>query len=85
MALSKVSRKGLVNIPARVRRLLGIEEGDYLVWDVDVEKKVAIIRVIKHPYKYLKGKYNDPRLAYNVVEEKADKLILGEANATNRA
>ncbi len=64
---------------------MGIEEGDYLIWDIDPNKKIVVVRVLKNPYKYLKGKYNDPRLTYEEVEEKADRLLMGEARADNRA
>ncbi len=85
MALSKVSKKGLVSIPAEVRSFLNIEEGDYLVWDIDRVRKVVVIRVLKNPYKYLKGKYSDPNLIYERVEEEANRIVEGEVHANNRA
>ena len=54
-----------------------------LVWEVDRERSVAIVRVIKNPVKYLKGKYNDPNLAYEEVEELADRLVVRELHAGN--
>jgi AbrB family looped-hinge helix DNA binding protein len=39
-ACSRVSRKGLTTIPAWVRRELGIEEGDFLIWEVDRERRL---------------------------------------------
>ena len=83
MEVSRVSKKGLTSIPAKVRRMLGIEEGDVLVWEVDRERSVAIVRVIKNPVKYLKGRYNDPNLAYERVEELADRLVVRELHAGN--
>ena len=83
MAVSRVSKKGLTSIPAKVRRMLGIEEGDVLVWEVDRERSVAIVRVIKNPVKYLKGKYNDSNLTYERVEELADRLVMRELHASN--
>lgn len=83
MAVSRVSRKGLTSVPAVVRRVLGIEEGDLLVWEVDEARGVAIVRVIKNPVKYLRGKYSDPRITYESVEESADKIIAREVYASN--
>ncbi len=83
MAVSRVSRKGLTSIPAKVRKALGIEEGDMLVWEVNEKHNVAIVRVIKNPIKHLKGKYSDPNLTYDRVEELADKLVMGELHANN--
>ena len=84
-ACSKVSRKGLTAIPARVRRELGIEEGDFLIWEVDRERGSISVRVVKNPLKHLKGKYNDPRLSYEMVEGVADSLLEGEVLAGDRA
>ncbi len=85
MPRSKVSRKGLVNIPSEVRRKLGIEEGDIIAWIVDARAKTATIKVLKNPAKKLRGKYNDPQLTYEKVEEIADRLVEVEADASNRA
>lgn len=78
MLTSKVSRKGLTNIPAKVRKALGIEEGDILVWKVDEKRKIILVEVVKEPTKYLKGKYNDPKISYKSVEELADEIVLRE-------
>lgn len=83
MFTSRVSRKGLTSIPAKVREILGIEEGDVLLWEVDEARHCIIIRVVKNPIKYLRGKYSDPGMVYEVVEEVADKLIVGEVSAGN--
>ena len=48
MARAKVSRKGLTTIPVRVRRELGIEEGDFLIWEVDRERGSISVRVVKN-------------------------------------
>jgi len=86
MELSRVSKKFLINVPARVRRALGIEEGDLLAWDVDEEKRIAIVRVVKNPYRALHGKYRDLRLTYDVVEESVDELLLREVeDASDRS
>ena len=84
-ARAKVSRKGLTTVPARIRRELGIEEGDFLIWEVDRERDVINVRVVKDPLKHLKGKYNDPRLSYEMVEGVADSLLEGEVLAGDRA
>ncbi len=83
MAVSRVSKKGLTSIPARVRKALGIEEGDELVWEVVEERGVAIVKVVKNPLKQLEGKYSDPNLTYEKVEELADRLVVGELRADN--
>lgn len=85
MITSKVSRKGLVNIPAKVRESLGIEEGDLLQWTIDTRSRTATIRVVKNPAEKLKAKYSDPRLAYSEVEGEADKAIEAMTHAHNRA
>jgi AbrB family looped-hinge helix DNA binding protein len=84
-ARAKVSRKGLTTIPAWVRRELGIEEGDFLIWEIDRERGSISVRVVKNPLKHLKGKYNDPQLSYDMVEEVADSLLEGEVRAGTRA
>lgn len=80
-----MSKKWLTTIPADVRRSLGLEEGDSLMWEVDASKKIAVVRVVKEPLKFLKGKYRDPNLRYELVEEIADKTIVEMAHADNRA
>ena len=74
---SKVSKKYLTIVPAGLRKVLGLEVGDILVWRV--EKCKVIIEVIKNPAKALRAKYEDPLLTYEVVEEKVDELIMREA------
>ena len=86
MELSKVSRKFLTNVPAKVRRALDIKEGDLLAWDVDEKRKIVIVRVVKNPYEFLRGKYCDPNIAYEAVEESVDKVIFREVeDARNRS
>ncbi|MCD6443896.1 AbrB/MazE/SpoVT family DNA-binding domain-containing protein [Candidatus Bathyarchaeota archaeon] len=85
MAVSKVSKKGLTNVPVRVRRALGVEEGDMLLWEVDENLKVVRVKVLKNPIRALVGKYRDVGLTYENVEEKADRLLAGELNASDRA
>ncbi|MCR6692753.1 MAG: AbrB/MazE/SpoVT family DNA-binding domain-containing protein [archaeon YNP-LCB-003-016] len=76
MEFSRVSRKFLVSIPAKVRKALGLEVGDILMWDVEGDK--VIVRVMKKSVKALRGKYDDPSLTYDSVEEKADELLMKE-------
>ena len=73
MAVSRVYRGGRTRIPAQIRRALGIEEGDELVWEIQDE--TLRVRVRRSPFKRLAGRYSDPRLTYDEVEEKADELI----------
>jgi len=81
--ISKVSKKGLTNIPTKVRKALNIEEGDLLIWEVNREQSIAIIRVVKNPLKYLRGKYNDPELTYDKVEEISEFLLMRELHASD--
>jgi len=73
---SKVSKKFLTSIPAKVRKTLGLEVGDILVWDVKGDK--VVVRVMNKSVKALKGKYNDPSLTYDSVEGKANELLMKE-------
>ena len=85
MEVSRVSKKGLTNIPAKIRKALDIEEGDLFEWRIDKKQNMIVIKVIKNPAKYLKGKYDDINLVYDKVEELADRLVMRELHATNRA
>ncbi|MGC9020346.1 MAG: AbrB/MazE/SpoVT family DNA-binding domain-containing protein [Candidatus Methanodesulfokora sp.] len=76
MELSKVSKKFLTSVPAKVRKALKIEVGDLLAWNINEEEGFAAVRVVKNPYKALCGKYQDPDLVYEAVEETADKLLM---------
>ena len=73
MAVSRVYRGGRTRIPAQIRRAMGIEEGDELVWEIQDE--TLRVRVRRSPFKRLAERYSDPRLTYDEVEEKADELI----------
>jgi len=85
MELSKISKKGLTSVPAKIRKAIGIEEGDFLVWELERSGEV-IVKITKNPYKFLKGRYSNPDLTYEKVEEKADSLLMKELkNASNRA
>jgi len=44
---SRVYGNGATVVPSEVRHALGIEVGDILVWSVDEERGVAIVRVEK--------------------------------------
>lgn len=85
MSLSRISRKWLTTIPADVRRSLGIDEGDAILWEVDTSKKIAVVRVVKDSIRFLKGRYSDPDLRYEAVEETVDRMIMEMAHADNRA
>ncbi|MGP3668039.1 MAG: AbrB/MazE/SpoVT family DNA-binding domain-containing protein [Candidatus Bathyarchaeota archaeon] len=85
MSLSRVSKKWLTTIPSDVRRSLGLDEGDFIMWEVDASKAVATVKVVKDPLKFLKGRYSDPKLRYDVVEETADKMVRGMIHADSRA
>lgn len=49
MGLSKVGRKGLTNIPAK------IGEGGLLAWGFSGESCVITVRAVKDPCRFLKG------------------------------
>lgn len=83
MPTSKVSKKYLTSIPAEVRRRLGIEESDILIWEFDASDEYVIVRVAKNPLKVLRGKYSRRDIVYDRVEETADTLIQGEVHADN--
>lgn len=87
MKLSKVSKKGLTSLPAKIRRAARIEEGDFLAWEFNEKTGVITVRALKNPYRFLKGRLNDPSLTYEKIEEASDKLLLEalEGNADNRA
>lgn len=85
MAVSKVSKKGLTSIPAKVRRALGVQEGDMLLWEVEECQRVVRVRVLKNPIRHLAGRYADPSLTYDEVEEGSDELLARELNAPDRA
>ncbi|MEM2241042.1 MAG: hypothetical protein QXS46_02330 [Candidatus Bathyarchaeia archaeon] len=44
----------------------------------------SIFRFEKDLLKFLKGKYSDPKLRYEVVEETVDKIFMGFTHANNR-
>ncbi len=44
---SRVYGNGATMVPSEIRKALGIEVGDILVWRVDSEKGVAIVEVRK--------------------------------------
>jgi bifunctional DNA-binding transcriptional regulator/antitoxin component of YhaV-PrlF toxin-antitoxin module len=46
---TKMSNRGLVTIPANLRRRLDIEVGDKLRWDVDTEGNLSV-EVVKQRY-----------------------------------
>ncbi|MGQ9469572.1 MAG: AbrB/MazE/SpoVT family DNA-binding domain-containing protein [Nitrososphaerales archaeon] len=52
MELSKVAKKGLTNIPAKVRKAMSIEEGDILAWSINKDSKTIIVRIIKNSYRF---------------------------------
>ena len=82
-ALSKISKKGLTTIPSKVKELLGAEEGDYLEWRTVGDK--VVVGIVKNPYKFLKGRHDDPNLTYDTVENEADDILRREVSAGNRA
>jgi bifunctional DNA-binding transcriptional regulator/antitoxin component of YhaV-PrlF toxin-antitoxin module len=75
--ISKVSGKGLTTIPKEIRKLLGIEIGMDLIWEV-IDDKI-IVKIKKDIPKFLKGKYNDLGITFEESEGKADELIAEEA------
>ncbi|HID17776.1 TPA: hypothetical protein EYP26_05735 [Candidatus Bathyarchaeota archaeon] len=81
MKLSKVSKKGLTSARAK------IEEGNLLAWEFNEKTGVITVKPIKSPYRFLKGRLNDPSLTYEKVEGAGDKLLLEalEGDGNDRA
>ena len=79
--MSRISRKGLTTIPAEIRRLMNVEEGDLLAWSIDEDRGVVIVEVVKDPLKRLRGKYSRPDLVYEEVEELGDRILKEETDA----
>ncbi|MBS7612119.1 AbrB/MazE/SpoVT family DNA-binding domain-containing protein [Candidatus Bathyarchaeota archaeon] len=75
----------MTTIPVDVRRSLSIEEGDAILWEVDASRGIAVVRVVKNPIKFLNGRYSDPNLRYEVVEETADMMVMEMTHADDRA
>ncbi len=83
MIYSKVSPKGLTTIPSEIRKNLGINIGDTLIWQIEKcnnEDNVIHIRVLQDPLLLLKGRRSDPNLTYDAVEHLADKEIERKTN-----
>ncbi len=78
--ISRIDEKGSTIMPSKDR--LGVEKGDYLKWEI--RKGYAIVKVVKNPYRFLKGRHRDPKLTYDKVEGLADELLEDRTNADNR-
>jgi antitoxin PrlF len=55
MSIARVTSKGQVTIPAEVRRALGIDQGDDLIFEVTAERSVQLRVVKRRPLSELYG------------------------------
>lgn len=51
--LAKISSKGQVTVPARIRKALHVASGDLIAWDLDENGNVTIRRVAPVDIDYL--------------------------------
>ena len=51
--LARISSKGQVTVPARIRKALHVASGDLIAWDVDEQGRVTIRRVAPLDVDYL--------------------------------
>ncbi|MFQ5711409.1 MAG: AbrB/MazE/SpoVT family DNA-binding domain-containing protein [Candidatus Geothermarchaeales archaeon] len=79
METSTVSDKGLTTIPKKIRRAFSLKRGDKLEWIITEkgEEKTIHVRVIRDPYRFLRGRRKDESLTYAKVEHEADSIVLG--------
>jgi looped-hinge helix DNA binding domain, AbrB family len=75
MSIARVTSKGQVTIPADVRKVLGIEQGDDLVFEVTPERSVQLKLVKKRRLSDLYGSLpsNRPFPGKEVVRESVGK------------
>jgi AbrB family looped-hinge helix DNA binding protein len=51
--VARLSSKGQVTVPARIRKTLHVSSGDLIAWDVDEQGRVTIRRVAPLDIDYL--------------------------------
>jgi antitoxin PrlF len=68
MATATVTSKGQITIPVSVRRALGVDTGDRVIF-VELEKGQFAIMAATGSVRELKGRYRDPRRVPVSVEE----------------
>jgi len=69
-----VTSKGQIVIPSSIRRKLGIRNGTKIRIDMDVEKRIIILKPITREYIHsLSGKYKDKGLLDAMDLGKTDK------------
>ena len=80
MDTAKVTSKGQVTIPKRVRTLMAIETGDRLAFDLDEDGSLHVIRVQgeRRPLRGLLSEYAKPCM---VDEERVRAALRGRAAA----
>ena len=80
METAKVTSKGQVTIPKRVRTLMAVETGDRLAFDLDEDGSLHVIRVQgeKRPLKGLLSEYAKPGI---LDEERVRAALRGRAAA----
>jgi antitoxin PrlF len=77
MSIARVTSKGQVTIPADVRKVLGIEQGDDLVFEVTPERSVQLKLVKKRRLSDLFGSLpsNRPFPGKEAVREEVGKEL----------
>lgn len=66
-----VNSKGRFVIPCAIRKQLGIKEGIYLVFDVNIERRQIIVTPINRDFIHsLRGKYKGMGLMKKLMNEK---------------
>lgn len=72
---ARISKSGQVTIPAEIRKNLGVEPGDIVLWRMDDEGKVNVERV-KYSFEELRGiaKLREPdKDLMTVIDEAMDE------------
>ena len=80
METAKVTSKGQVTLPKRVRTLMALETGDRLAFDVDEDGSLHVIRV-QGERRPLRGLLSDYAKAGRVDEERVRAALRGRAAA----
>ena len=71
LATTRLSSKGQVVIPSKIRRQLGIKEGTYLQIAVDEVNKRLILTPVTREYVHsLRGKYKGKGLMKSLMADK---------------
>ena len=53
MSMAKISSKGQIALPKRIRKVLGVKPGDMV--EIETKANVALIRALKKPSESIRG------------------------------